>query len=187
MRQALRHRGIAMRLVQQRLSAPVESAAEADALMASACCLTAETALDVDTMTDYLSIARGSYIINQAFVLPLNKDPRNRSVFSTITLEMQASKLMAAIEDQSKDLALIIDFQEAVRGLRPLCKTEAELQYQQGLWRSIKALPTSSLEGESAPRPCMVIITIILFRQFWLTTWHLLSGQVVRVRIHHAF
>lgn len=128
----------------------METAAEADALMASTCCLTAETALDVDTMTDYLSIARGSYIINQAFVLPLNKNSRNRSVFSTITIEMQASKLMAAIEDQTKDLDVITDFSEAVRSLRPICQTEAELQYQHGLWRSITVLPSSSLEGMSA-------------------------------------
>ena len=86
--------------------------------------LTAEAALDVDTMTDYLSVARGSYIITQAIVVPLSKDPRNRPIYST------AAPVMTMIEDQAKDLDLIADFQKAVKSLRPLCRNEAELQYQ---------------------------------------------------------
>ena len=135
--------------MKQRLSLPVNSITEADSLLAAICCLNAETSLNVDCMSDYLSTGRGAYVISTALVIPLKSISAGQSIFCTSTMDTQMVRTTSLIKDQAKDLKLIADFERSVASLRSICKHELETQYQQGLWRAVRALPTSSLTGES--------------------------------------
>ncbi|KAH8171117.1 fungal specific transcription factor domain-containing protein [Sarocladium implicatum] len=146
-RKALHHRIAALNLVNKRLSAPVETITDADALLAAMCCLSSESALNTETMPEYMSLMRGSYLMSQSFVTPLHRNSPEKSKWNNTALEAHEFELTAAVQDQAKDLDLIQDFQRSVGGLRSVCKHDFEFLYQQGLWRAITALPTSSVEA----------------------------------------
>jgi hypothetical protein len=143
--------------VNKRLSGSVESGAEGDALLAALCCLTGQSSLITDSMSEYLAMSRGTYLISQTIVIPLND-----SVFQMVTGTLHTSGLASLVQDQEKDLDVIADFKESVEGLAKICTRKHELQFQIGLYQSITALPTSSVEGESssALKECILGISL---------------------------
>lgn len=136
---------MAIRLANQRLSKPIETGSEGDALMASLCCLTGQSSLITDSMSEYLAMSRGTYLLSQTVVIPLNN-----SVFQNVTGTLHTNGLASLVQDQEKDLHLIAEFRGSIERLAQICTRKHELQFQIGLHESITALPTSAVDGESS-------------------------------------
>jgi hypothetical protein len=141
--QTLHHRMTALRLINERLSKPVESSAEGDALMGALICLAGQSSLIPDSVSEYVALTRGSFLVSQTVVLPMN-----RSIFRSITDSRHLDMLLSLFEEQPKDDTLIEDYQDYTESLAKICRKEHELQYQGLLYRSISLLPTKPLEGE---------------------------------------
>lgn len=150
--QALQHRVTAIRRVNEKLSQPLASPADADALFAAIMCLLAQSSLlpGREGMWEYLSMGRGASLVNQTMVMGFDG-----ALFAEFTMQKHMADLTAMVTEQPKDPALIAEFRASVGALAPLCARPYEVAYHENLTRAINALETSSLQGKcfKPPRP----------------------------------
>lgn len=141
---ALHHRTIAMRLVNERLGQPIETSAEGDAIMGALLCLCGQSSLITDSVHEYVAIARGTYLVSQAIVLPLGG-----SLFKTITDSRHLNALLSIFEEQpNADYGIMAEFRDSIGALITICHQDHELQYQELLYSAVAILPKSPFDGE---------------------------------------
>lgn len=165
--QTLYHRTTALRLISERLSEPIESSAEGDALMGALICLAGQSSFLANSVHEYVNLTRGSYLVSQAVVLPLNG-----SMFKSITDARHLDLLITMFEEQPKDVALIEEYRDYVESLSKICKEEHELQYQSLLYRAISLLSTKPLDGKCLPFSTPAVGRMAVpYRHSTLTHW----------------
>ncbi|PNY29062.1 Sterol uptake control protein 2 [Tolypocladium capitatum] len=140
--QALQHRIIAIKLVNEQLDHLPRSPADADALLATSMCLVAQSSLMPDSMVDYLTMARGANLVATTVVPDFQ-----RSIFRTFTPEGHLESVTSMVCELPKDLQLVDDFRSSVTKLEPICQKTCELKYLAALLRCVEALRASSLDA----------------------------------------
>lgn len=141
--QALQHRVIAIKLVNEQLNSPPKKPADADALLASIICLLSQSSLMHDSMIEYLTMTRGANLV--ATIHP----DMNKSMFGPLSLETHVAALTSLVSEQPKDLALIEEAIVSVEQMRELCEVPYEVTYLESLAKVANALKTSSLDCKS--------------------------------------
>ncbi|KAM3466596.1 hypothetical protein BB8028_0001g04560 [Beauveria bassiana] len=141
--QALQHRLVAIKQVNEQLSNPPSSQQSLDAILAALFCLITQASLIDDGLADYMTIIRGGHLIVIIIIGDMSK-----SVFPGFTIEGHNS--MAATltrEDQRDDMTDMNDFEMSLRILEPLVQASYEHKYY-GLMSQIPlAMQRSSLQA----------------------------------------
>ncbi|KAM3448535.1 hypothetical protein MY3296_007729 [Beauveria thailandica] len=141
--QALQHRLVAIKQVNEQLSNPPSSQQALDAILAALFCLITQASLIDDGLADYMTIIRGGHLIVIIIIGDMSK-----SVFPGFTIEGHNS--MAATltrEDQRDDMTDMNDFEMSLRILEPLIQASYEHKYY-GLMSQIPlAMQRSSLQA----------------------------------------
>ncbi|KAM3441790.1 hypothetical protein NHJ13734_002621 [Beauveria thailandica] len=141
--QALQHRLVAIKQVNEQLSNPPSSQQALDAILAALFCLITQASLIDDGLADYMTIIRGGHLIVIIIIGDMSK-----SVFPGFTIEGHNS--MAATltrEDQRDDMTDMHDFEMSLRILEPLIQASYEHKYY-GLMSQIPpAMQRSSLQA----------------------------------------
>ncbi|KAM3448542.1 hypothetical protein MY3296_007736 [Beauveria thailandica] len=147
--QALQHRLVAIKQVNEQLSNPPSSQQALDAILAALFCLITQASLIDDGLADYMTIIRGGHLIVIIIIGDMSK-----SVFPGFTIEGHNS--MAATltrEDQRDDMTDMNDFEMSLRILEPLIQASYEHKYY-GLMSQIPlAMQRSSLQGKASHQP----------------------------------
>jgi hypothetical protein len=150
--QALDHRVSAIKALNQALSIPSTTRADADAMFATAIVLTFQSSYMADGMMEFLSMLRGWMVI-QTTVVPA----MGESIFHGMTEETYVGsmkKLLGPVVglDKGADEALQRTLQDCMASLRlvaPLCRSTAELHYLASMERIARTSQTSPANGET--------------------------------------
>ncbi|KAM3510761.1 hypothetical protein MY11210_005591 [Beauveria gryllotalpidicola] len=141
--QALQHRLVAIKQVNEQLSNPPSNQQSLDAILAALFCLITQASLIDDGLADYMTIIRGGHLIVIVIIGDMSK-----SVFPGFTIEGHNS--MAATltrEDQRDDMTDMNEFAMSLRILEPLIHASYEHKYY-GLMSQIPlAMQRSSLQA----------------------------------------
>ncbi len=141
--QSLKHRGAAIRLVNEQLNQPAKNVPDGDALFATVVILTAQSSLLPDAMVEYLTMTRGANLIATSIMPDFNE-----SIFSSFSQEGHIESLSKMIYHQPKDLDLIEKFRSSALMLEVICSTPFEVEYVASMLRCISLAATSSLDGQ---------------------------------------
>lgn len=142
--QALQHRLVAIKQVNEQLSNPPSNQQSLDAILAALFCLITQASLIDDGLADYMTIIRGGHLI----VIVIIGDMSN-SVFSEFTEEGH-ERMSAALcrEDQRDDMSDLNDFAVSLRMLEPLIKAPYEHRYYGMISQVSRAVQRSSFQGK---------------------------------------
>ncbi|KAM3499147.1 hypothetical protein MY10362_007564 [Beauveria mimosiformis] len=141
--QALQHRLVAIKQVNEQLSNPPSSQQSLDAILAALFCLITQASLIDDGLADYMTIIRGGHLIVMVIIGDMSK-----SVFPGFTIEGH-NRMAATLtrEDQRDDMTDMNDFEMSLRMLEPLIQASYEHKYY-GLMSQIPpAMQRSSLQA----------------------------------------
>ncbi|OAA49085.1 C6 transcription factor [Beauveria brongniartii RCEF 3172] len=147
--QALQHRLVAIKQVNEQLSNPPSSQQSLDAILAALFCLITQASLIDDGLADYMTIIRGGHLIVIIIIGDMSK-----SVFPGFTIEGH-NRMSATLarEDQRDDMTDMNDFEMSLRILEPLIHASYEHKYY-GLMSQIPlAMQRSSLQGKASHQP----------------------------------
>ncbi|KAH6647920.1 hypothetical protein BKA67DRAFT_694886 [Truncatella angustata] len=144
--QALNHRVIAIRLVNERLCDPIQDIAIGNAVYAALMCLTQQTLYMKDAMVEFLTIKRGCRIVGGSLLPSLEGEP----AFKPYTSSGHAADMRKVIKKQGepvKDIALFDAFEDSVLQLEPLCTRDTEVNYHAELKNVINIARISSADA----------------------------------------
>ncbi|EGX90308.1 C6 transcription factor [Cordyceps militaris CM01] len=141
--QALQHRLVAIKQVNEQLSNPPSSQQALDAILAALFCLITQASLIDDGLADYMTIIRGGHLI----VIIIIGDMSN-SVFPGFTVEGH-DRLSAELsrEDQRDDMTDMNEFSFSLRMLEPLLQAPYEHRYYGMMSQIPPAMQRSSLQA----------------------------------------
>lgn len=111
-------------------------------MFAAVFCLSAQTTLLPDGMSEYLTITRAGALI-WAFIIPEHAN----SAFVSFTLENHSRGITEIVSEEPKDYTVAEGFLESVTQLRPLCQKPYEVHYYDRIISAINSLYISSLQG----------------------------------------
>lgn len=161
--QALRHRLVAIKLVNERLSEPGDVDG-GDALFASCVCLISQSSLMPDGLLDLLMLYRGLAVLGQVVIRDQehsrfgsrfaraqahqqsqsnNDSPKNGDMVDNIKEEGRNSPTMNGnpnLEEQIREAQRIHELAKSLAVLEPFCTGVAEKQVFDGLWSMTHAL-----------------------------------------------
>jgi len=134
---------VAIKLFNERLGQPPQSAADADALFATVVCLLTQSSLLSDTMVEYMTMTRGANLVATSVITDYSN-----SIFRSFTPDGHIQSLTAMVcETLPKDFGVIDAFRASVVSLEPLCREQTERAYLGCQVRCVDALRQSSLDG----------------------------------------
>ncbi|TQW00096.1 hypothetical protein V2A60_001216 [Cordyceps javanica] len=141
--QALQHRLVAIKQVNEQLSNPPSSQQSLDAILAALFCLITQASLIDDGLADYMTIIRGGHLIVIIIIGDMSK-----SVFPGFTVEGHNSMSAQLVrEDQRDDMTDMNDFAMSLRMLQPLIQAPYEHRYYGLLKEIYPAMQRSSLQA----------------------------------------
>ncbi|KAJ2982493.1 hypothetical protein NQ176_g1355 [Zarea fungicola] len=124
--QALHHRLIAIKQVNEQLTSPPSDQKTLDALLAALFCLITQASLIDDGLADYMTIIRGGHLI----VIIIIGENMDKSVFPGFTVEGHHQNSHELVrEDQRDDMTDANDFEMSLMTLQPLVKAPYEHRY----------------------------------------------------------
>ncbi|KAL2187570.1 hypothetical protein L209DRAFT_753611 [Thermothelomyces heterothallicus CBS 203.75] len=150
---ALFHRVKAIRLLNQALSTPAASVAEADARFAATFALAWQASCMSEGMTEFLLMIKGCHIIRNASLLRY-KD----SLFKAFAQDGYGESIRKVIGTAPLTLApdqenIIREFLESLHALAPLCRSPLEVRFLAATERVVKVARVSAAQGLSSLAP----------------------------------
>ncbi|OAA65052.1 C6 transcription factor [Cordyceps fumosorosea ARSEF 2679] len=140
--QALQHRLVAIKQVNEQLSNPPSDQQTLDAILAALFCLITQASLIDDGLADYLTIIRGGHLIVLVIIGDMSK-----SVFPGFTPDgHNHSSAEVVREDQRDDMTDMNEFELSLRMLEPLLRAPYEHKYYGALSQLHPAMQRSSLQ-----------------------------------------
>ncbi|KAJ3497486.1 hypothetical protein NLG97_g1866 [Lecanicillium saksenae] len=141
--QALQHRLVAIKQVNEQLSNPPSDQQSLDAILAALFCLITQASLIDDGLADYMTIIRGGHLIVIIIIGDMSK-----SVFPGFTVEGHDSMSAELVrEDQRDDMTDMHDFALSLRNLQPLLRAPYEHRYYGMMSQIPLAIQRSSLQA----------------------------------------
>jgi hypothetical protein len=153
--QALNHRVLAIKALNEALSKPCITRSDADARYAAIMALTYQSSYMADGMMDFLAMMRGWMVI-QMTVMPAFADSPFRCFTRDAYVASMRSLISASIDNTHEDRRLD-DFSASLRTVAPLCQSVAEVTYLSTMEQIVKLAGTSATEGENLPPPYLCI------------------------------
>ncbi|KAJ4151261.1 hypothetical protein LMH87_011972 [Akanthomyces muscarius] len=141
--QALQHRLVAIKQVNEQLSNPPSSQQSLDAILAALFCLITQASLIDDGLADYMTIIRGGHLIVIVIIGDMSK-----SVFPGFTVEGHDSMSQQLTrEDQRDDMTDMNNFAVSLQLLEPLIQAPYEHRYYGMMLQIPYAMQRSSLDA----------------------------------------
>lgn len=140
--QALSHRVTAIRMVNERLSSPSQSPADADAVFGAVLCLIAQTGLLADGMCEYHVMTRGCMLLMQAVVK--NED---KSIFNMFTTEEHMNRIRLIISDEHGDFTNLHNFHRSLLKMKHLLVAPSQMAYFDGMLLCVSGMHESPEAG----------------------------------------
>lgn len=142
---ALRHRVVAIKLVNEQLTEIPRALNDIDALIGTLTCLMSQSALMADCMIEYLTMTRGLVLVLR---IGISICPEHeQSIFKGLIMYRHVEALSNLVSEQPKDFETIEGFHASVIRLKPLCQSMNNAVYLTALVKCITALRTSGIEG----------------------------------------
>ncbi|KAH8901766.1 hypothetical protein GQ53DRAFT_630618 [Thozetella sp. PMI_491] len=141
--QAVKHRLAALAGLKQRLSRPITSSVEGDALFAATSALASQAALMPNAMVEYLTMTRGIHLL----IFHLAPNFYQKTLFRTFRLDGHLESLTKLIHEQELDVQLLSELEESLRLLEPLCETAREGAYLGLMQKIVRVVPESGFEA----------------------------------------
>jgi hypothetical protein len=157
--QGLSHRVTAIRLLNESLSSPCTSQAEADARFAAIMSLTFQASYLPEGMFEFLAMVRGCQVVAGSAMLSGGLETGLFKMFSPEghyeTVQSLGSQQDVPTLDSEKAVvdnhAWIEGALASLKTLAPNCKSPMELKYLLGIERAVRFARTSNAEGKQEP------------------------------------
>ena len=140
---ALSHRVIAMRGLNDALSKPPKTSTDADAMLAACYALAFQSSYMGESVSEFLTMLRGC-----ALIIAQNWSKKLGSVFKDVDMEGQTRVILSRLDNlPAIDSKLVSVAKASLEQLRPLCQNKAEEVALQSLLNAVYSLDLSARDG----------------------------------------